>query len=628
MALHLKELLFGKPLRTEEELVEQVGPTKAIPVLGLDALASSSYGPEAAMTILLPLGILASGYIGWITICIVVVLLAVFVSYLQTIPAYPQGGGSFTVAKENLGTFAGLLAASALCTDYVLNVAVAISAGVGAMVSAWPPLLPYTVPLCLGILALLTFVNLRGVRTAGLVFMLPTYLFISCLAITVLIGMVKVVLDHGQPVPVTTPPRINPAIQTASVWLLLRSFASGSTALTGVEAVSNAVPSFRRPSVKLARKTLTVLIGLLAFLLCGIAFLIHGYHINAMPPGQAGYQSIISQIVGAVAGRNIFYYVTIGSVLLALTLSANTSFADFPRVCHMLALDEYLPAEFAHRGSRLVYSSGIVVLASLAAVLLLIFRGITDRLIPLFAIGAFTAFTLSQLGMVIHWRRSREPHARRSMVLNAIGATATACTLVIITISKFRAGAWLVVLVIPLLIYFLLRIRRYNSRVERETGDNMPLEVSDLCEPIVVIPMKRLDRVARKALRLALTLTSEIHVVQILSEEMRTEDLTHEWRTLVEEPVQGINRKPPILVVRPSAYREFFGPLLDYLKEVAQKNPGRHIAVLVPELVEKHWYDFFLRHRATVLKAVLILRGGPQIIIITAPWYVYEEVKP
>jgi len=293
-----------------------------------------------------------------------------------------------------------------------------------------------------------------------------------------------------------------------------------------------------------------------------------------------------------------------------LTFSANTSFADFPRVCRMLALDEYLPAEFAHRGSRLVYSAGIVVLASLSAILLLIFRGITDRLIPLFAIGAFSAFTLSQLGMVFHWRRSRERHARHSMILNGIGATATACTLVIITISKFMEGAWLVLLVIPPLIYFLVRIRRYNTR------------------PIVVIPMKRLDRVARKALRLALTLTAEIHVVQVLSEEMRTEDLTHEWRTLVEEPVRRINRKPPVLVVRPSAYREFFGPLLDYLKELAEKNPGRHIAVLVPELVEKHWYDFFLRHRATMLKALLILRGGPQIIIITAPWYVYEDLKP
>ena len=417
------------------------------------------------------------------------------------------------------------------------------------------------------------------------------------------------------------------SLSAPSAWLLLRAFASGCAALTGVEAVSNAVPIFRQPTVKLARRTLAILIALLAFLLSGIANLSHAYRITATHPGQAGYESIISQLAGAVMGRGVLYYITIAAVLLVLTLSANTSFADFPRVCRVLALDEYLPPEFAHRGSRLVFSRGILVLAGLAALLLAVFGGITDRLIPLFAIGAFGAFTLSQLGMVFHWRRSRETHARCSMILNSIGATATAGTLIVITISKFMEGAWLVLLVIPPLLYGFTRIRRAQAEVNRELEDQGPLDVSNLFDPIVVVPLKRLDRVARKALRLALSMTPEIHVLQIFSEELNTDDLRKVWRELVEEPVRLLNRPPPRLVVRQSEYREFFGPLLKYLKELASQHPERHIAVLVPELVERRWYHLFFPHRTTVLKALLLLRGGPQIVIISAPWYSRKAIN-
>jgi amino acid transporter len=625
--VRFKELLFGKPLRTEEEQVEQVGPAAGIPVLGLDALGSASYGPEAAMTILLPLGAAASGYIGWITAAILGVLFAAYLSYRQTIPAYPQGGGSFTVAKENLGTMAGLLAASALSIDYILNVAVAISAGVGALVSAMPALLNYTLPLCLGMLAILTVINLRGIRTAGLLLMLPTYAFVGCLVLTIFIGVVKTFASGGQPRPLSTLPAVHATTHIAAFWLLMRAFASGCTALTGIEAVSNAVPIFRGPTVKNARRTLSFIVLILAFLLSGVAFLSHAYHISATPPGETGYESIISQMVAAVTGRGVFYYVTIGAVLMVLALSANTSFADFPRVCRVLALDEYLPAEFAHRGSRLVYSAGIVVLTVLAALLLVVFRGITDRLIPLFAIGAFGAFTLSQLGMVMHWRRSNEPRARHAMILNALGAAATGTTLVVIAIAKFTEGAWIIVLLVPALIFTLKRVQRYHARVDREIEDEGPLELGDIADPVIVIPLKRLDRVGRKALRLALSLTPEVHVVQILSEEMKTDDLTSKWHDWVEEPARQSRRPIPKLIVLPSAYREFFTPLLDYLRKLATTNPERHIAVIVPELVEKRWYHFLFRHRATLLKGLLLLRGGPQVVIITAPWYVKDALK-
>jgi amino acid transporter len=626
--MSLKELLFGKPLRTQEEQVEQIGPLSGVPVLGLDALASASYGPEAALTVLLSVGAISSSYMAPITGCVLLVLLAVFFSYRQTIAAYPQGGGSFVVAKDNLGAYAGLLAASALSIDYVLNVAVAISAGVGALVSAVPVLLPYTLWLCLGILCLLSIVNLRGLRSAGLLFMLPTYLFVACLATTIVIGMIKLVLGHGHPTPAAALPRVGSATAAASTWLLLRAFASGCTALTGVEAVADAVPVFRQPAVPLARRTLGIIVAILAFLLAGIALVAHGYGIMATPPGQPGYQSVLSQIVSVVVGRGAFYFIAMASILAVLALSANTSFADFPRVCRLLALDEYLPAEFAHRGGRLVYSTGIVVLTVLSGLLLVLFGGVTDRLIPLFAIGAFLAFTLSQLGMVLHWRQRRERHARKFMVINGIGALATGSTLVVIAISKFTAGAWMTLLVIPPLIFLFLRIRRYHGNLESETDEDGPLEIRNLSQPLIVIPLKRLDRVARKALMWALSMSSEIRVVQILAEEMRTEDLTNCWQELVVNPIREAGHKPPQLVVLPSAYREFYGPLFKYLRKIGRENPDRPVAIMLPEIVERRWYHFLIRHRTTFLKGLLLLHGGPQMMVISTPWYPNGALRP
>jgi hypothetical protein len=391
--------------------------------------------------------------------------------------------------------------------------------------------------------------------------------------------------------------------------------------LTGIEAVSNAVPIFRPPTVRNARRTLTAIVVILASLVAGVAFLAHSYGIHATTPGEAGYQSVLSQIVTAVTGRGGFYFVTMAAILMVLALSANTSFAGFPRVCRLLAEAEFLPAEFAHRGSRLVYSAGILLLSVLAAMLLIAFDGITDHLIPLFAVGAFLAFTLSQLGMVVHWRRSREPHARRSMLINAGGAFATGTTLIIIIVSKFAEGAWITVLIIPPLMWSFRRIRRYHEELEREADVCAPLEIDPLPPPVIVIPLKRMDRVARKALRLAMTLSSEVRAVQILAEEMRTEDLSTSWDKLVEEPARAAGHKPPFLTVVPSSYREFFGPLLQALRTLGQEYPDRIIAVMIPEIVERRWYHFFFRHRTTLLKALLLLRGGPRIVLITTPWY-------
>jgi len=613
--------LFGRRLATHEEEAQKVGPLAGIPMLGLDALSSSAYGPEAALTLLLPLGALGVLSIVPITAVIIGVLVIVYFSYRQTIAAYPMGGGSYTVAKENLGTSAGLLAAAALMLDYVLNVAVGISAGVGALVSAFPILHPYILPLCLSILVLIALVNLRGVRESGLAFLLPTYLFVVCLLVVLVLGTSKTLLSGGHPVPIDPPPALPAATSGVTLWILLRAFASGCTAMTGVEAVSNGVSAFRSPAVVNARRTLTAIVAILIVLLVGIAYLSRAYGIGATEPGALGYQSILSQLVGAVVGRGVFYYLTIGAVLTVLALSANTSFAGFPRLCQIVARDDFLPHAFATRGRRLVFSLGIYVLTAFAAVLLIVFGGITDRLIPLFAVGAFLAFTLSQAGMVAHWRRAREPQTWRNMLVNGIGATATAITLAVILVAKFAEGAWITLLLIPASLMFFYAVNRHYASVARELAYHAPLDLRGLRHPIVIVPMKGWDRVAHKSLRFALKLSDEVYAVQVRSNE-KMDDLEALWPEMVEEPTRMLGLPPPHLVVIDSPYRRLVGPLLDYITTFTDEHPDRQIAVIIPDLVEQHWYHYLLHNQqGEVLKALLLLRAQERVVVIGVPWY-------
>ncbi|MFZ0883464.1 MAG: APC family permease, partial [Candidatus Acidiferrales bacterium] len=490
----IRDILFGKPLPTWDERAEELGTGTGIPIFGLDALSSAAYGPEAALTLLIALGAAGIAYIVPISVSIIVLLTIVYFSYRQTIAAYPGGGGSYTVASENLGTFAGLLAAAALMIDYILTVAVGISAGVGALVSAWPQLLPHTLLLCLLILVLITVINLRGMRQAGIFFMVPTYIFIGGLLATIGWGVFKSVLAGGHPVAVQMPPpaaAAHPVMAAAGAWILLQSFSSGCTAMTGVEAVSNGVRAFREPKVQTAQRTLTAIIALLILMLGGIAYLVRAYHIAATDPGQAGYQSVLSMIVAAVAGRGPFYYITIGSVLVVLCLSANTAFADFPRLCRAIALNGYLPDAFRLRGRRLVYSQGVYVLAILAAMLLTFFGGVTNRLIPLYAVGAFLAFTLSQAGMVAHWRRVKGPRFRRYMLVNGLGAFATGVTVLVVLVAKFIDGAWMTALLIPALLVLMMAVHRYFERVRRELECPHPLELGGLRPPFVIMPVQQ-----------------------------------------------------------------------------------------------------------------------------------------
>jgi amino acid transporter len=621
----LTNLLFGRVLATDEEGEQRVGVLAAIPMLGLDALGSAAYGPEAALTLLIPLGALGVGYIGPISALIIALLLVVYFSYRQTIVAYPHGGGSYTVARENLGTNAGILAAAALMLDYVLTVAVGISAGVGALISAVPELQPYTLALCLAILGLITLVNLRGVRESGLAFVVPTYLFVVSLLTVLAIGTINALLANGRPEPVEAPAAVPAATTAATLWLLMRSFASGCTAMTGVEAVSNGMTAFRDPPVRHARRTLTAIILLLAIMLAGIAYLSRAYGIAATEPGQAGYDSILSQLTAAVVGRGWFYYVTIGSVLSVLALSANTGFADFPRLCRVIAQDGFLPNSFAHRGRRLVYSRGILVLATLSAGLLVAFGGITDNLIPLFAIGAFLAFTLSQAGMVAHWRKVGGPHAGTSMLINGAGAVCTAVTLGIVLVSKFVDGAWVMVLLIPALLVLFLSVRAHYRAVAREVATTAPLDAKDLQPPLVLLPIRGWSAITRKALRFGLKLSPDIYALHVADDAETMDELEETWEQRVWQPATAAGLPPPKLIVIYSPYRKIYAPLKQVVSDLQRAQPGRDLAVIVPELVATRWYHYLLHNQtAALIKAYLLFSGFRRVAVVTVPWYLCD----
>ena len=625
--MNILDVVVGKPIKTTDERAEQIGPAQGIPIFGLDALSSAAYGPEVALSLLIPLGLLGVHYILPISAAIITLLVIVYFSYRQTIAAYPAGGGSYTVARFNLGAPAGLLAAAALLADYILTAAVGISAGVGALISAVPSLLPHTVSICVGILIVITILNLRGVREAGSAFAVPTYLFVGTLLITIVAGLIRVLLSGGHPTPVTPLPASPPVTAMVSYWLLLKVFASGCTALTGVEAVSNGVKAFRESAVDNARRTLTVIIALLAVLLAGISYLVNMYGIAATDPGQPGYQSLLSMLVAAVFGKGVFYYVTIGSILLVLSLSANTAFADFPRLCRAIAQNNYLPHAFGYRGRRLVYTYGIVVLAVLSGVLLILFRGVTDRLIPLYAVGAFLAFTLSQAGMVVHWHRNRGPHWVKSALVNGLGALVTGVTVVVVLVAKFAEGAWITLLFIPLTIVLFTMVRRHYHSVRTLTSCKIPVEPPSLNQPpVVVIPVDRWSNITRQGIEFASRLSPEVIALHVEPNE-HSELLETDWEQYVTQPFRAAGKQPPELHLLPSPYRFIIVPIVQFILDLSKKYPDRRIIVVIPELVEDRWFEYFLHNqRGRLLEWVLLARGNERIFTVSAPWYVGKQV--
>jgi amino acid transporter len=648
------DFLFGRRLSSDEQSGQKIGVLSGFPALGLDGLSSSAYGPEAALTILLPLGAVGLNYILPITGSILALLVMLYFSYRQTIAAYPVNGGSYTVAKENLGTWASLLAAAALMIDYVLTVAVGISAGVAALVSAAPQLHKYTVLLCLSILALITLLNLRGTGQAGVAFALPTYLFIASLFVVLSLGVAKSVSSGGRPHPLVAPTALPSATAGVGVWLLLRSFASGCTAMTGVEAVSNGVGAFKEPTVKNAHCTLTLIVAILAILLGGIAYLSHAYQIGATIQDQPGYQSVLSQLVGAVVGKGWFYYLTMSCVLMVLCLSANTSFVDFPRLCRLIARDDFLPRAFASIDRRLVYSVGVLFLATACGLLLAAFRGITDRLIPLYAVGAFLAFTLSQSGMVMHWRKQmREPSTPQPGVenssrgdqgqlkggraklhlklwVNGLGAVATATALSIILAAKFTEGAWITVLAIPIMLTMFRIVHRHYLSFEKQIESSEPLDVTHREPPVVLAPIHRWDRLVAKSVRFGMLLSPDVIAVHLSNlegdaAEDEASQMRREWAERVEGPARDAGVPSPRLELVRTPYRQFVKPLLEHIEQIKRRYPHRLVAVIIPEIVEKHWWHALLHsRRASQLRSALRARQDVRVIVIELPWFIKD----
>ena len=624
--MNILDLVVGKPIKTSDERAERIGPAQGIPIFGLDGLSSAAYGPEAALSLLIPLGLLGVRYIVPISAAIITLLVIVYFSYRQTIAAYPSGGGSYTVARFNLGAPASLLAAAALLADYILTAAVGISAGVGALVSAAPSLLPHTVSICVGILIVITVLNLRGVRDAGLAFAVPTYLFVGTLLITIVGGVLRVLLSGGHPTPVAPLPPPPPMAEAVSYWLLLKVFASGCTALTGVEAVSNGVKAFREPAVKNAQRTLTVIILVLAVLLAGISYLVKVYGIAATDPGRPGYQSLLSMLIAAVFGKGYFYYLTMGSILFVLSLSANTAFADFPRLCRAIAQNNYLRHAFGYLGRRLVYTYGIAVLAVLCGGLLILFGGVTDRLIPLYAVGAFLAFTLSQSGMVVHWRRNRGAHWLKSALVNGLGALVTGVTVVVVLVAKFVEGAWITLLFIPLTIVFFIVVRRHYHSVKLLTTCKVPIHTPSLSQPpIAVIPIDRWSNISRQGIEFAARFSQEVIALHVEPTE-HSELLQEDWERYVEQPFRTAGREAPKLLLLPSPYRFIIIPIIQFILDLSRKHPDRSVIVVIPELVEDKWYEYFLHNQCgRLLQWTLLVQGNERIFTVSAPWYVGER---
>jgi amino acid transporter len=627
------DVLFGKPLASNEAHAEQIGLAQGIPIFGLDGLTSAAYGPEAAMALLIPLGLYGvDHYLLPIFAFILALLVILYLSYRQTIEAYPNGGGSFTVASENLGERAGLFAAAALMIDYILTAAVGISAGVTALVSAFsdtrlgPMLHHYQLAMCLLILFTIAVINMRGVKESGTAFMLPTLVFVTTLLATIAVGVYDTYMAHGHPIAVSMPPP--PEAKTVEhlshwllIFLLLKAFSNGCAAMTGVEAVSNGVTAFKEPRSTNANRALTVIIGILIVLLFGLSYVAKAYGVTAMNPDAHNYQSVLSIEVAAVFGRGWVYFLTMGGVLAALSFSANTAFAGFPRMARAIALKDYLPHVFILKGRRLLFSHGIYALTGFTALILIIFNGVTDALIPLYAIGAFLAFTLSQAGMVKHWHKTLDaPHRHAKMFVNGLGALATGVSLIIILVTKFIHGAWVTALLVPFLIWVMNSVRNHYIRVKAETEDPTPLRLSGLEAPIVVIPMARWDKITEKAMRFGMLMSPVVKVIHVDSDD--ADALGVVWEAMVLGPVREAKMAEPELVTVKSSYRTILSPLMDYVLQLEDENPGRKIAVLLPELVVRHWWENLLHNqRVQLLKLLLLLKGNQRIVVVNIPWY-------
>ncbi|HVZ76487.1 MAG TPA: APC family permease [Gemmatimonadaceae bacterium] len=611
----VKQLLFGRPLPSERLEHERLSKRTALAVLSSDAISSVAYATDQILYVVGgAIGAVAIGYVVPISAIIVGLLLLVGLSYRQTIFAYPNGGGSYTVAKENLGTAPGLIAAAALLTDYILTVAVSISSGVAAITSAYASLVPHTIALCVGAILLLMIVNLRGVRESGAFFSVPTYVFIVMMLALIGFGLFRWGTGTELPVTVANTPKIDPVSARlhgtgaltgfALFYLLLRGFAEGCSAMTGTEAISNGIQAFKQPTQRNAAVTLGWMVVILGAFFMGVGVLDHHYLIM-----HTEQETVLSQLGHRIFGSGPAYFALQYSTFAVLVLAANTAFADFPRLAGILANDRYMPRQFSARGDRLAFSNGIVVLALVAALLVMAFHGDTTRLVPLYAIGVFVCFTLSQAGMVMHWLRSHEPGWRWRAALNGIGAVATGIVSVVQVVTKFAAGGWIVVLIIPVIIWLLVLIHRHYAQFAEDikfTGLSpiMPLHHT------VIVPVSGINLAVSGALVYATTISDEVVAVYVETEKEKSEQLQREW----EQWDVGVP-----LVVLPSPYRSVLRPLVEYVENLRMVSPGELVTVVVPEVVPKRWWEHLL-HNKTALYLRTALMFKPNVVVTAVPY--------
>jgi amino acid transporter len=617
----LKQVIIGSPFTTSQAIHERLTKVKALAVFSSDALSSSAYATEEILIMLVLAGSGALSRALPITMVIVLLLAIVALSYRQTIKAYPQGGGAYTVAHENLGRGPGLLAAAALMVDYVLTVAVSVAAGVAAITSAAPGLYEARVPIGVLVVALFALGNLRGIRESGTMFAAPTYFFILTMGGMIVVGMVKVLIGdapgsllHGAP-----PQEQVAATQGLTLFLILRAFSSGSAALTGVEAISNAVPAFKPPESQNARTTLTAMACILGFLVLGVAFLSSRY---GLVPTEK--ETIVSMLGKDVLGENVLYYAFQAATAMVLFLAANTSFAGFPWLSAIMANDRFMPRQFAFKGDRLAFSRGIVFLAGAASILLIAFSGEVNSLIPLYAVGVFVSFTLSQSGMVRHWWRLREPGWRRSLPINGVGAVATAVVALIIASTKFTHGAWISILLMGLLILLFTRIRRHYDwyedavRAEEVMPPSIPTMVPADRPPArehIVVPVDTIDKVSLAAIAFVRELSGRATAVYVTDDREAAEDLRARWEKLVPDV--------PLLIIE-SPYRAFVAPMLAYVGSLQRAEPGTKITVVLPGFVPRHWWERPL-HNQDVLRLKPHLEKRPGVRVIDLPYRLEEE---
>ncbi|MBN2555894.1 MAG: APC family permease [Anaerolineales bacterium] len=604
----VRKILLGDPLASSQMIHERLSRGKALAVFSSDALSSVAYATEEILFVLAAAGTAALNFSIPIALAIAALLLIVGFSYYQTIHAYPNSGGAYVVAKDNFGTIPSLIAGSSLLIDYTLTVAVSISAGVAAITSWLPFLLPYRAFFAVFVVAVVTLINLRGLRESASIFSVPTYLFIAGIFSLLGYGLIRWLFFGGLPtVTVSEPVHANIAISGITFFFILRAFSAGCTALTGIEAISNGVSAFRPPEADNASKTLLIMVAILSVMFIGITLLAH--QIGAAPSHA---ETVLSQIGRSLFGRGPFYIAVQVATALILILAANTAYSDFPRLSSFMATDGFLPRQMSNLGDRLVYSNGITALGVLASALILLFNGDTHALLPLYAVGVFISFTLSQFGMVRRWLRLKPSGWRHNAFINAVGGFTTLIVFIIIVTTRFLSGAWIVVVLIALLIMLLSQVKHHYQTIAEKLSLEEFGAPHRLRHPRVIMPISGVHRGVMKALEFARSISPDVTAVYIETSDEEGENIRNKWARW------GDGTR---LVCIPSPYRSIISPLMNYLKEVeSARQPNDVITIVLPQFVTAHWWENILHNQnALQVRLALIFRRG--YIVIDVPYH-------